>query len=476
VEYFCSFFACYKKFTQRLTVCVGPNAKWIHMKHVFLLGLLSLTLFSCTEKKTADPALATDVDLLHRNEDQLTKVIIYDVFSPPVSSRIYAYTSLAAYEAIRHQDPQSESIAGRMQGFDAMPLPEKNKTYNYLLAATRAYFTVAEKVTFSIDSLKRYQNGVYRDFKALLDEQTFQNSLAFGESIGKKVLERTTKDMYKQTRGMPKFIGSHEAGKWRPTPPDYMDAAEPHWAMIKPMLLDSAAQVRCPLPPAFSSDNKSAFAKSVAEVYTITTSLTEEQKQIAKYWDDNPFVVEHSGHMMFANKKITPVGHWMGITNIASRLKKADAVETARAYALTAAAIFDAIITCWKTKFELQHIRPITVINETIDPAWQPFLQTPPFPEHPSGHSAISAAAATVLTELYGEFPFEDTSDLPYIGMKRSFPSFNKAAEEASISRVFGGIHYRDGVDAGATIGREVGTHAIKLFLEKDAQKAVVAK
>lgn len=449
------------------------------MKQLIFLGLTILLLSSCSgPKKTeaVDPALATDVDLLHRNEDQLTKVIIYDVFSPPVSSRIYAYTSLAAYEAIRHQDSQSSSIATQMKGFGAMPVPEKSKTYNYLLAATRAYFTVAEKVTFSLDSLKNYQDRVYANFKALLDDETYQNSLAFGESVGKKVLERTGIDMYKQTRGMPKMIGSNDAGKWRPTPPDYMDAAEPHWALIKPMFLDSAAQIRCPLPPAFSNEKGSAFAKAVNEVYTITTGLTEEQKEIAKYWDDNPFVVEHSGHMMFANKKITPVGHWMGIANIAGRMKKAGAVETARAYALTSAAIFDAIITCWKTKFELQHIRPVTVINDSIDPVWRPFLQTPPFPEHPSGHSAISSAAATVLTELYGEFPFEDTSDLPYIGMKRSFPSFMKAAEEASISRVYGGIHYRAGVDAGATLGRAVGAYAVKLVLDKDVQKAVVAK
>src|SRR5438309_6062520 len=145
-------------------------------------------------------------------------------------------------------------------------------------------------------------------------------------------------------------------------------------------------------------DKSSPYYKTLEEVYSIGVNLTDEQKEIARYWDDNPFVIEHSGHMMYANKKITPVGHWMGITSIACRTKKADAVTTAEAYALVSSAIFDAIICCWKTKYEYQHIRPITVINESIDPNWQPLLQTPPFPEHPSGHSGISASAATVLT------------------------------------------------------------------------------
>jgi hypothetical protein len=374
---------------------------------------------------------------------------------------------LAAYEVVRFMDADKPSIAAAMHGFPAMPQPDKNKKYNYLLAATKAYFTVAQKVTFSTDTLKKYEASVYDDFKSLLDEQTYHNSIVFGENVGKAILERTTIDNYKQTRGMSKFLGSEEQGKWRPTPPDYLDAAEPHWFRIKPLVLDSASQVKCPPPPFFNLDKKSEFYKSVNEVHSITTKLTDEERNIARYWDDNPFVMEHNGHLMYGNKKITPVGHWMGITAIACKKKGANAVETAQAYALTSVAIFDAIISCWKTKYQYQHIRPVTVINEFIDPGWQPFLQTPPFPEHPSGHSAISAAAATVLTKCLGDgFSFEDTSDLEYIGMKRNFESFLQAANEASISRVYGGIHYRTGVEAGAVQGKQVGELVIDQFLK----------
>jgi hypothetical protein len=262
---------------------------------------------------------------------------------------------------------------------------------------------------------------------------------------------------------MPKFLGSNEPGKWRPTPPDYSDAAEPNWSMIVPLSIGSSVNLKCPLANPYSIDKNSAFYKNMYEVYTIGKNLTDEQKLIAKYWDDNPFVTEHSGHLMYGNKKITPVGHWIGITGIACKMKNLNAIETARIYTLTSTAIFDAIITCWEEKFKSQQIRPITAINELLDRNWQPYLQTPAFPEHTSGHSGISASAAAILTATFGDnFAFEDTSDLAYIGLKRSFKSFNQAAEEASLSRVYGGIHYRSGVDAGAVQGRQIAAYVLE--------------
>ncbi|MDQ3551345.1 MAG: vanadium-dependent haloperoxidase [Bacteroidota bacterium] len=434
------------------------------MKSIIKLFIPLLFLGSCNSGvEKADPEMLTDPNLLHGNMKQLTEVIIYDVFSPPVASRIYSYASLAAYEAVKFQEPEFSSIASKLNGFPAMPEPEHNKSYNFLLASTKAFFTVAEKITFSKDTLAKYQHKIYKDFKSLLDKETFDRSIAFGEAVGKSVLERTNTDNYKETRGMSKFLGSHEEGKWRPTPPDYMDGAEPHWGKMKPLFIDSANQFRCPAPPSFNLEKNSPFYKQVNEVYTIGKNLTEEQKDIAKYWDDNPFVIEHSGHLMFANKKITPVGHWIGITSIAGKMKNLSAVETARAYVLTSTAIFDTFISCWFEKYTTEVIRPVTVINEYIDQNWQPYLQTPPFPEYSSGHSGISAAAATVLTKLFGEnFAFEDTSDLEYIGMKRNFKSFHEAAQEVNISRVYGGIHYKSGVGAGAMQGKEMAEYLIK--------------
>lgn len=422
-------------------------------------------LFSCknnTKPTVAAPAVA-NADVVHNNMNQLTKLIIYDVFSPTVASRIYAYTSLAAYEAVRFSQPAKyPSLIANLKDFKPLPQPESGKSYDFSLAATKAFFTVARKVTFSVDSLITYETATYQQFKNKMDDSTYARSVEFGKKIGESILSRAAVDNYPQTRGKPRFIGSQEAGKWRPTPPDYMDGVEYCWGTMKTFVLDSSSQFSAPPPPPFSTDTNSVFFKANLEVYHIQKSLTKEQTDIARYWDDNSFVMEHSGHMMFANKKITPGGHWMGIAAIACEKTKADEVKTAQAYALTAIAVFDAFINCWEDKYRTNVIRPVTVIDEEIDPNWLPFLQTPPFPEYPSGHSTITRSAATVLTHLFGDnFAFDDTSELEYIGMQRHFNSFIEAANEASISRVYGGIHYTHSVNAGAVQGAKVGNYIV---------------
>jgi hypothetical protein len=420
------------------------------------LIIILLALTGCSKKQTVMPS---DAEIIHQNQDQLTQVIIYDVFTPPVASRLYVYSALAAYEAIRFSQEGSASIATKLKGFDNIPQPERDKTYNFTLAASKAFFNVVRNVkVFSVDSLNRYENILFGSFKEKLDDSVYARSVDFGNKIASAVLARAKNDGYIISRGKPKYLGSNDTGKWRPTPPDYLDGVEWCWNTMKPMVMDSASQFMPGRPPQFSLDTTSLFYRSLREVYTINKNLTEEQMTIARYWDDNPFVIEHSGHMMFGNKKITPGGHWMGICAIASRQSGADAVKTARAYALTALALYDGFISCWDEKYRSSYIRPVTAINETFDPSWLPFLQTPPFPEYTSGHSTITACAATVLSKLYGDnFAFQDTSDLRYIGMQRHFNSFNEAASEASISRVYGGIHYRFSVDTGAEQGRKLG-------------------
>jgi hypothetical protein len=416
---------------------------------------LLLATVGCNTRAAND---VSSVDVLLANEDQLTQVIIYDVFTPPVSSRIYVYASLASYEAIRHANSGTTSITDKLHGFAPMPQPEAGKQYDYTLAATKAFFTSVRKMVFSVDSLNKYENSVYNRYKQQLDKETYERSVLFGEAVGKQVLARAMNDGYIKSRGKPKYLGANEPGKWQPTPPDYLDGVEWCWNTMLPLVLDSASQCKPPAPPTYSTDTASIFFREAREVYTIGKNLTEEQKTIAIYWDDNPFVIEHSGHMMFGNKKITPGGHWMGIAAIAAKQSKVDAVVAARGFALTSVALYDAFIACWDEKYRSSVVRPVTVINELIDKNWIPFLQTPPFPEYTSGHSTITAAAAEVLAAIYGKnYAFLDTSDLAYIGMQRQFNSFEEAAAEASISRVYGGIHYRNSVDQGAVAGKKVG-------------------
>lgn len=428
---------------------------------IYIIPYILLAISGCGINREE---VLTDTEILHQNQDQLTQVIIYDVFTPPVAGRIYAYTSIASYEAMRFAKPGTPSIADKLKNFKDFPEPDKGKNYNFTLAATRAFFTVVHKVVFSLDSLKAYEDRVYNQFKSSLDQETYDRSLAFGDSIGKVVILRASTDGYIKSRGKEKFLGNHEVGQWRPTPPDYMDGVEWCWGTMESFILDSVTFAKdLPVPPAFSMDTNSVYFKEVKGLYKLSKNLTPEQKDIAKFWDDNPFVMEHSGHMMFANKKITPGGHWMGIAAIALRKTKADVVKISQVYAVTSIALYDAFIGCWNLKYKYNTIRPVTVINETMDANWLPLLQTPPFPEYPSGHSTITRAASTVLTKMFGDnFEYEDTSELNYIGMKRNFKSFIQASDEASISRVYGGIHYFFSVDEGVREGKKVGDKVIE--------------
>ncbi|MDR3694645.1 vanadium-dependent haloperoxidase [Mucilaginibacter sp.] len=428
------------------------------MRNVKLKAILLFALFAvgCAHKNSS--VLLSDTDVLHENEHQLTQVIIYDVFTPPVAARIYGYTALASYEAMRYADPKYNSIITQLKGFGNPPVPQKGKNYNFALAATKAFFTVAHKVTFSIDSLKKYENNVYQMYKDNLDDSTYARSVDFGEQIGKLILKRANVDDYPQTRGKPKYLGENSPAKWRPTPPDYMDGVEFCWGDMKVLAIDSSKQFFPPPPPPYSEDKNSAYVKQYMEVYNKNKSLTAEEKLIAAYWDDNPFVIQHSGHLMFADKKITPGGHWIGITTIACKQSHANAVKTAQAYALTSIGLFDSFICCWEVKYKYSYARPVTNINEKVDHYWLPLLQTPPFPEYTAGHSTISATAAVLLTHEFGDnFAFQDTSDLHYIGMQRHFDSFIKASDETAMSRFYGGIHYLNSSLVGATQGKQIG-------------------
>jgi hypothetical protein len=422
--------------------------------------VLILLMTGCNNQKVKQ---MSGTEIIHGNQDKLTQVIIYDVFTPPVASRLYVYSSLASYEAIRFKDERAPSITAKLRGFGIMPEPEAGKSYDFTLAATKAFFNVVRNVrVFSVDSLTSWENKVYEGFRNKLNDETYKRSAAFGDSVAKVILKRAKGDGYLKSRGKQKYLGSSEPGRWRPTPPDYLDGIEWCWNTMQTMVMDSASQFRPTPPPPFKMDTASIYYKGLKEVYDINRNITPEQIEIAHYWDDNPMVIEHSGHLMFANKKITPGGHWMGIAAIASKQSGADEVKTAKAYAYTALALYESFLSCWDEKYRSSYVRPVTAINESFDHVWLPFLQTPPFPEYTSGHSTISACSAVALTSLFGNnFAFQDTSDMRYIGMQRHFNSFSEAAAEASVSRIYGGIHYRFTADISADQGKKIGAYIV---------------
>ncbi|MDQ3951138.1 MAG: vanadium-dependent haloperoxidase [Gemmatimonadota bacterium] len=436
------------------------------MRTRFLLTALiaGSTLQGCGYASATDRDRAPDAELLHKAVGQLTDVIVYDIFSPPQASRVYAYASIAAYETVRHGDSTYRSLAGQANGLTPVPAADSGVRYHLPLAGVHAFMTVGRALTFSRGRMDSLRTAMHQQFRRRgITGALFDSSVAYGDRVAQHILAWASEDHFPQTRGYPKFTVSSEPGRWIPTPPAYMDAVEPNWAKHRPFAMDSASQFRPKAPHRFDMTVGSQFYEQAKEVYNVSKQLTEGQRALVAFWDDNPYVMHVRGHAMYATKKATPGGHWMGIGGIAARKAGADLVRSAETYALTAIALADGFISCWDEKFRSNLVRPETVINAHIDEAWTPLLQTPPFPEYPSGHSVISNAAAEVLTSQFGDdFAFHDTMEVAYGLSARFFRSFREAAAEAAISRLYGGIHYRMAVEEGSVQGRRVGEHVVR--------------
>lgn len=432
-----------------------------------LFFLIGLFLFMNCSNPTWKKEIASP-DFLTRSQKVLTDVIVYDIFSPPVASRIYAYPNIAAYEILQNDYPTYKSLEGQLTDFQKVPKPKVGQEYYFPLASVHAFLTIGKALIFSESKMEVLEQELYTEFEKInMPSDVYERSMAFGQEMSDYILAWADKDNYKQTRTFPKYSLTDDESKWRPTPPDYMDGIEPHWSKIRPFVLKSADQFP-PVPPTKydMKDTTGQFFREVLDVYNVLNVAEKERENrlgIAKFWDCNPYVSTHKGHVMYATKKITPGGHWMGIARLASEKKKADIMQTSEALTMTALALADGFISCWDEKYRSKLVRPETIINQHMDESWKPALQTPPFPEYTSGHSVISRAAAIALTHVYGDnFDFLDTVEEEYGLPSRRFKSFLEASDEAAISRLYGGIHYRPACFNGVAQGENVGRYLVE--------------
>src|SRR6478736_890572 len=301
------------------------SVKSATMKRVLVKFIAITALFaSCSNDNGEWRAKVHSADYLHRSIKQITDVIVHDIFSPPVASRIYTYVSVAAYEAARHQDSTYMTLAGQLNGFDPVPQPDRNLEYSFPLASVQAAIKVGRTLVFSEDKMDAFYGKMMEEFKQSgMPDDVYDRSIEYGLKVADHVIAWSSKDNYKQSRSFPKYSIQSDAASWKPTPPAYMDAVEPHWSKIRPFVIDSASQFRPAPAIAFSINKSSPFYKEANEVYDMGLKLTDEQKQIASFWDCNPFVMNVKGHVMFATKKISPGGHWMNITRVACTQQKA---------------------------------------------------------------------------------------------------------------------------------------------------------
>jgi hypothetical protein len=440
---------------------------------IYLFGIVALFFISC---KKETPIKVTTDDYCAAI-DTITGIMVHDIFSPPVASRIYLYPNVAAYEIMAQNNTKYESLQGQLNGLDSIPKLDSKSGVNKNLAALIAHMEVSKQLIFSEEALGKYRDSLYKKWESE-NSKEFEVSKEYGLKVAERIKKWMGKDNYKQTRTYPKFsVHTNQPGRWQPTPPAYMDGVEPHWGEIRTLVMDSASQFK-PIPPyPFSIDKNSSFYKEAKETYDVgnmiskklievenaKSKLIPEESAIATFWDCNPYATVTQGHMMFAKKKNTPDAHWINITKIALKKTNADFETSVFAFTKTSIGIFESFISCWHEKYRSNVVRPETYINQNIDENWRPQLQTPPFPEYTSGHSVVSSCSATILTTIFGDnFSYIDDSEV-YFGLpKRPFKSFKQAASEASMSRLYGGIHYRAAIENGVTQGNNIGNYIIK--------------
>lgn len=404
-------------------------------------------------------------DLNYANRT-LLEVAMEDGFPPPVASRVYVYPHIAHYITLQSLYPDSlEYISNKLNGLESLPEID-NSNVNAELASLLAFSKIAKKVVFS----EFYMEDLAEEFKEkarneLLSQNTITASEKYASAVAAHLSNWIDKDEYIQTRTFDRFTSTKLPHNWRETPPDYIEALEPYWDRIRPLVIDSASIFVTNPPPTYETSKDSDFYKMVYEVYEESKNLDSLKIATAWFWDDNPNTTIHQGHMVAVIHKISPPGHWLNIIHQITEKENCSLFRATTAYTFTATAMFDAIISCWHEKFKTDLVRPITYIQEYIDVTWRPVIQTPPFPEYTSGHSAISASAAGVLNSVFGNnYSFSDNTNELFNAGTRTYNSFDEAAWEVSLSRFYGGIHYMIGVQEGNTQGYFIANYILEKF------------
>lgn len=427
--------------------------------------------------------------------------------SPPVASRLMAYASTALYSGLSATTPGMPSLAGQVNGFPELPRAERSADVDPTVTAAAAERTVVDSLLREAlpttrsalsrlaDSLTeaRVQAGTSADVRSRSEE--------LGQRIGNAIVAWARTDGFDSTRTRPPYASPAGDPYWVNDAPGTIYAAqnmsgvsefvaldnpanvlkagavsdrglilnrpkrpggktlpavnmagmsEPYWGTVRPFVLRSWNECAIDDPPPYSADSASVLFRDADMVRTTRGSLTPEQKAIALYWADN------------AGESGTPVGHWLSIASQMVSERKLTAADAARLMVMTSVAQADAFIATWGFKYRYNLIRPRTYIRRVADSTWEPLIPTPPFPEYPSGHSTVSAAAATVIAAAIGDGAFEDSTGLTIGNPVRRFESFGAAAREAGLSRIYGGIHFPYGNIAGRSLGECIGAKVVE--------------
>lgn len=425
-----------------------------------LLLLVLVFLTACNNRDTDKVILKHDI--IAECNIAIQNAVVVDRIPPPVASRRYYYASVAAYESLVPFSKDFISLSGQLRDLKEISRPDTSLGYCLDLVAMCAHTYTSQKLVFQEDSISNFRNRKMEYYKEKLPSKTFENSVNYGDSVGASIVRWAKTDNYGQTRGINFYLVKDEEGKWEPTLPEFGDALEPNWFKLRTAGVPSASSIEIPAPEPFSKDKNSRFFKIAKQVYDQSKNQDSSFLEIAKYWDDNPNSTIHYGHATIGVLRVSPPGHWLSIFSHVAKQKQYDLFKSAEGMARLSAVIYDAFIVCWDTKYKTEYVRPETFIRKYIDSSWTPAIQTPPFPEYPSAHSVVSSSSATLLTSMFGEYGFTDSTQMEFGLGARSFKNFREASNEACMSRLYGGIHFIDGIEKGRMMGDLLGEYHLK--------------
>ncbi|MEO8244464.1 MAG: vanadium-dependent haloperoxidase [bacterium] len=422
---------------------------------------------------TACPAMAnTRADLATQALQSWYRLMVELVrhtptYSPPVASRAFAYLGIGAYQALETGDPDHmTSLVGQIKTLTAPPAREPGAVYDDAVIlqaelAMSAHFLFSNTGPSGQGAMAARERKLAALVAEGLPQDVVDRSVTFGQAVAAHILDWSKDDggAVVDNMGFPREYQLNPApGHWKPTSTVVQQQFPllPNWGTNRTFAMPAGSTCDLPPPPAYSTDPTSEFMKQAQEVYDVSKTETEEQHAIARFWADDAML------------SMTPPGHWMAILDQINTRDQVPLLQQVDSSLRLGVALGDAFIGCWYVKYEYDYIRPITVIRAAIDPNWQTVVNTPPFPEYASGHSVQSAAAAAVLTQVFGEnFAFTDGAPTPDGLPPRKFHDFWQAANEAGMSRLYGGIHFRYAIEQGLEQGKCIAAYANKLVTLK---------
>jgi hypothetical protein len=340
----------------------------------------------------------------------------------------------------------------------AMPKPDMSKDYLWSASANAALASMFKQFLASLSlvdkgSIDAKEAAIYKQLKLTNSEQVLQRSAAFGRSIATAIYDWSTSDNFSLTSEGYSLL--NEPWAWVPTPPNFPTPVGANLQYSRPFLKYSLKAIAPPIPVPYSEDPSSEFYKAAVEVYNLggKTTGTPQLKATANWWAD-------AGG---TGTGVPAPYHLLSIITTVLESQHSGLWKAAEVYAKTGMGLKDGPIITFRSKYYYNLLRPITYIRRHIDPNWLSHLTNPPYPDYTSGLVSNFGPVIQVLINEFGDIPVTDNA-YNWRGVPaRQFNSLSQLLEEAALSRVYAGIHYRFTQEVSIKMGKELGNEIDKI-------------